>query len=94
MDFEELVQNARKTIKKFQKNNPKGIIIIRGATATGKTKLSVELSKFFDIEIISCDSRQFFRKMDIGTDKISTEIRDIVPHHLIDSIDPDEHFTA
>ena len=45
-------------------------------------------------EIISCDSRQFFRGMDIGTDKVSQAIRDEIPHHMIDTINPDEFYTA
>ena len=46
------------------------------------------------MEVISSDSRQIFRKMDIGTDKISKEIRDKIPHHQIDIVDPDQTYTA
>ncbi len=46
------------------------------------------------MEIISADSRQIFRLMDIGTDKISTEIRNKIPHHQIDIVDPDQTYTA
>ena len=60
MNFEGISDNAIQDIG-FHKQNPKGIVIIRGATATGKTKLSLEIAKKIDIEIISCDSRQFFR---------------------------------
>jgi len=56
--------------------------------------LSVELAKFFDVEIISSDSRQIFRKMNIGTDKVSKDILDKIPHHQIDIVDPDEKYTA
>lgn len=94
MNFEGISDNAIQDIENFHKQNPKGIVIIRGATATGKTKLSLEIAKKIDIEIISCDSRQFFRKMNIGTDKISAKIRAQIPHHLIDNITPDKHFTA
>jgi tRNA dimethylallyltransferase len=54
----------------------------------------VELSKFFDVEIISSDSRQIFREMNIGTDKVSKEILDRIPHHQIDIVNPDESYTA
>ncbi|MBR6907484.1 hypothetical protein IKN40_03110 [bacterium] len=46
------------------------------------------------MEVISSDSRQIFRKMDIGTDKISKEIREKIPHHQIDIVDPDQTYTA
>jgi tRNA dimethylallyltransferase len=52
------------------------------------------LSEFFDTEIISADSRQIFRYMNIGTDKVSQEIRDRIPHHQIDIVDPDQRYTA
>ena len=94
MNFEKITQDATKTIKQFQVNNPNWVVIIRWATATGKTRLSVELAKEINLEVISCDSRQFFRKMNIWTDKISEEIRNKLPHHLIDNIDPDQKFTA
>jgi len=83
-----------KHIEKFIQERPDWIIIIRWATATGKTALSVDLARSFPIEVISADSRQIFRKMDIWTDKISPEIRKKIPHHQIDIIDPDQHYTA
>jgi len=52
------------------------------------------LSEFFDVEIISADSRQIFKYMDIGTDKVPLKIRKRIPHHQIDTIDPDERYTA
>lgn len=76
------------------------IPVIYGQTATGKTRLSLELAKKFkeefkkDIEIISADSRQVYRYMDIGTDKIGQDIRNQIIHHMIDIIDPDEIYTA
>ena len=94
MDFSSILQDAKTTISEFKSQNNDGIVIIRWATATGKSRLSVELSEFFDIEVISSDSRQIFRKMDIGTDKISAEIRKKIPHHQIDIVDPDETYTA
>ncbi len=94
MDFSSILQDAKTTISEFKSQNNDGIVIIRWATATGKSRLSVELSEFFDIEVISSDSRQIFRKMDIGTDKINAEIRKKIPHHQIDIVDPDETYTA
>ena len=93
-EIEAILQQARQETEHFLENNPDGTIIIRGATATGKSKLSVLLSEFFDTEIISADSRQIFRTMDIGTDKVSQEIRNKIPHHQIDIISPDETYTA
>lgn len=94
MDFETLSLEAYDVVSHFKEKNPDGQVIIRGATATGKTKLSVLLAEKIDLEVISSDSRQIFRKMDIGTDKISTEIRAKIPHHQIDIVDPDETYTA
>lgn len=94
MDFSMILGEAKDTIDRFKQGHPDGVVIIRWATATGKSRLSVELSKFFDIEVISSDSRQIFRKMDIGTDKISAEIRAKIPHHQIDIVNPDEQYTA
>jgi tRNA dimethylallyltransferase len=52
------------------------------------------MAQYFPIEIIGADSRQLFRGMDIGTDKVSQSIRDTIPHHQIDIINPDQHYTA
>ncbi len=94
MDFSAILDDAKSTITTFKNQNPDGTIIIWGATATGKSRLSVELSAFFDLEVISSDSRQIFRKMDIGTDKIPADIRAKIPHHQIDIVDPDQTYTA
>lgn len=94
MKIEEIVQNAKQIIENFIAQYSNWVIVIRWATATGKTKLSVLLSQYFDIEIISADSRQFFREMNIGTDKISQEILKKIPHHQIDIINPDQTYTA
>jgi tRNA dimethylallyltransferase len=67
---------------------------IIGPTAAGKTKVGFELARRINAEIISVDSRQVYRYLDVGTDKISREDRKVVPHHLIDAADPDEIFTA
>ncbi len=94
MQFSEISNDAKIKIQDFIKKNPNGILIIWGATATGKTRLSVELSKEFPIEVISSDSRQIFKKMNIGTDKIPQKYLDLIPHHQINIVNPDEHYTA
>lgn len=71
------------------------LLIILGATASGKTKLAVEMANELDGEIISADSRQIFKQMDIGTGKDLNEylIGDkIIPHHLIDILEPGERY--
>ncbi|RFU71374.1 tRNA (adenosine(37)-N6)-dimethylallyltransferase MiaA [Peribacillus saganii] len=70
------------------------LLVIIGPTAVGKTKLSVELAKRFNGEIISGDSMQVYKRMDIGTAKISVSEMDGIPHHLIDIKEPDEPFNA
>jgi len=94
MKIEEILEESKKLITNFKQKNKNWIVIIWGATATGKTKLSILLSKFFDIEIISSDSRQIFKYMNIWTDKISNNIIQKIPHHQIDIINPDEAYTA
>ena len=69
-------------------------LIILGPTAAGKTALSIELAKKLGGEIISADSMQVYRGMDIGTAKPTTEERQDIPHHLIDIKDPDESWTV
>ena len=70
------------------------IICICGPTASGKTGLSVALAKKLDAEIVSCDSMQIYRGMDIGTAKPDAVEMDGVPHHLLDVADPGEDFSA
>ena len=94
MDFSSILEDAKRTINSFKENNPDWVVVIWWATATWKSRLSVELSQFFPMEVISSDSRQIFRKMDIWTDKISSEIRAKIPHHQIDIVDPDQTYTA
>ncbi|MBE9501574.1 MAG: tRNA (adenosine(37)-N6)-dimethylallyltransferase MiaA [Chloroflexi bacterium] len=69
------------------------LVAIVGPTAIGKSKLAIRLAQTFDGEIVSADSRQVYRYMDIGTAKPSPEERALVPHHLIDVVEPDEDFT-
>ena len=70
------------------------VIVLVGPTAIGKTALSFQLVQRFDCEIISMDSMQVYRYMDIGTAKPSVQEQALVPHHLIDIIDPDEQYDA
>jgi tRNA dimethylallyltransferase len=70
------------------------LVVICGPTASGKTALALELGKRFDIEVISADSRQVYRRMDIGTAKPTAAELSKIPHHLVDVIDPDDEFTA
>ncbi len=70
------------------------IICVCGPTASGKTRLSVELAKVFDGEIISADSMQIYRGMDVGTAKPGKAEQEAVPHHLIDVCAPSEPFSV
>ena len=70
------------------------IICIAGPTASGKTALAVELAKNFNGEVVSCDSMQVYRRMDIGTAKPTAEEREGIPHHMIDVAEPDEDFSV
>ncbi|OQA25094.1 MAG: tRNA dimethylallyltransferase [Chloroflexi bacterium ADurb.Bin344] len=66
------------------------VTVIVGPTAVGKTAFAIELAKIANAEIVSADSRYFYRGMDIGTAKPTPEERQSIPHHLIDVADPDE----
>lgn len=70
------------------------LIILTGPTAVGKTELSIKLAKTINGEIISADSMQVYKKMDIGTAKIMPEEMDHVPHHLINILEPTEDFNV
>ena len=70
------------------------LIIITGPTASGKTGLVLELAKIHPIEVISADSMQIYRHMNIATAKPDADELAALPHHLIDIIDPDEEFNA
>ena len=72
----------------------KPVLILIGPTAIGKTAMSLAIAEQFDCEIVSVDSMQVYRFMDIGTAKASAEERARVQHHLIDIIDPDEQYDA
>ena len=70
------------------------LVLIAGPSAAGKTSLSIALCARISAEIVNADSMQVYRRMEIGTAKPTLEQRRIVPHHLIDVVDPDEPFDA
>ena len=70
------------------------IIVITGPTAVGKTKLSIELAKKYNAQIINCDSVQIYKKMDIASAKVTKEEKEGIIHHLLDIKDYDENYTV
>ncbi len=72
----------------------KKIVVICGPTASGKTALSIALAKAFDGEVVSADSMQIYRRMDIGTAKPTKEEMDGVPHHMLDVAEPGEAYSV
>ena len=70
------------------------VLVLIGPTAIGKTGLSLRLAHLFDCEIVSMDSMQVYRYMDIGTAKIKKDEMEDIPHHLIDVVNPDEDYDA
>ena len=73
---------------------PDGVLILAGATASGKTELAIELAREFDAEIVGADSRQIYRDMPIGTAAPSAEQLAAVPHHLVGFLDPAQRYSA
>ena len=74
-------------------HRPSSIVILVGPTAAGKTDLAIALAAALGGEIISADSRQIYRGMDIGTAKATPEQRALVRHHLVDVVNPDQVLT-
>ena len=72
----------------------KPVVVMVGPTAVGKSRVAVEVAKAFETEVLTADSRQVYRGMDVGTDKPVSEERQGVPHRLIDLVNPDESFNA
>ena len=70
------------------------LVVITGPTASGKSELALQLAQQFDGEIVCTDSMQIYRKLDIGTAKPTLTEQQIVPHHQLDLIEPDEHYSA
>lgn len=75
-------------------NNKKNLVIITGPTAVGKTAVSVEVAKKLNGEIISADSMQVYRNMDIGTAKVTREEMQGIRHYMIDEFEPDDEFNV
>ena len=72
----------------------KKLIILTGPTAVGKTKLSIETARMLNAEIISADSMQVYKYMDIGTAKITKEEMEDITHYMVDELEPDEEFNV
>src|SRR5665213_4262977 len=70
------------------------VLVIVGPTASGKSALAIALAKKFKGEIISADSRQVYRGLDVGTGKVTTREMQGVPHHLLDIASPKKNFSA
>ena len=70
------------------------ILAIAGATASGKSALALEIAQRLDGEIVSCDSMQVYKRMNIGTAKPTTEEMALVPHHMIDIVEPSENYSC
>jgi len=77
-----------------ESNGDLPLVVVVGATASGKTALAIRLAEEFGGEVVSCDSVAVYREMEIGTAKPSVEERRLVPHHMIDVVQPDEGYTA
>lgn len=88
-----LIDDIRQFLLEAEQFNKKPLLVVLGPTASGKTALSITLAKQFNGEVISADSRQIYRHMDIGTDKIPESKQENVPHHLLDVAEPNGEFT-
>lgn len=80
-------------MKEYSSPQP-DLIVVLGPTASGKSSLGIALAQHFHGEIVSADSRQVYRSLDIGTAKVTPEERALVPHHLLDIVDPQEIYTV
>lgn len=89
---EALQQKALQAVEQKEQQEQKRMVILTGPTAVGKTALSLSLAKKIGGEIVSADSMQVYRHMDIGSAKIPPEEREGIPHHLIDVLEPWEEF--
>ena len=72
----------------------KPVIVLVGPTAIGKSRVAIEMAREMGTEVLTADSRQVYRGMDIGTDKPTIAEREGIPHQLIDLVDPDQHFNV
>jgi len=85
---------AAKIAAEYKNADDKKSVIICGPTASGKSDVAMELAYLIGGEIVSCDSMQIYRLMDIGTAKATKEMREKVPHHMIDIVDPWENYNV
>ncbi|MEX1158573.1 MAG: isopentenyl transferase family protein, partial [Thermomicrobiales bacterium] len=69
------------------------VLVVLGPTATGKTELAIRCARAFGGEVVSADSRYFYREMNIGTAKPTLAEQAGIPHHLIDILDPDQPYS-
>jgi tRNA dimethylallyltransferase len=88
-----IFEDIRLFLEKCQEQDKKPLIAILGPTASGKTTISIQIAKQFNGEVISADSRQIYKHMDIGTAKITEPEMEGIKHHLLDVVDPKEEFT-
>ena len=70
------------------------LIVVLGTTACGKSGLGVELARRFDGEIVSADSRQVYKGLDLGTGKVTEEEMEGVPHHMLDVVEPNQPYSV
>ena len=70
------------------------LVVVAGPTASGKSSLGIALAQQFQGEIVSADSRQVYRGLDLGSAKVTPEERALVPHHLLDVVEPAEMYTV
>jgi midasin (ATPase involved in ribosome maturation) len=90
-----MLQHLSKTLVfRYSVNMKPQILVIVGQTATGKSELAVHLAHTLSGEVISADSRQVYRGMDLGTGKITKDEMQGIPHHLLDIKDPNEDFSV
>jgi tRNA dimethylallyltransferase len=89
----DVYETVEKFLKESEEKKLPPLLVILGATASGKTDLSIKISKKYDGEVISTDSRQIYKYMDIGTAKVTKEEMKGVPHYMLDVVLPDEEFT-
>ena len=78
----------------FKEYNMQKLVSVVGTTASGKSDLGIVLARHFNGEIVSCDSRQVYKGLDLGTGKVTKEEQELAPHHLIDIINPNDYFSA
>jgi tRNA dimethylallyltransferase len=90
IDIDQIIQ---KFLTDSKNKNLPPVLVILGATASGKTDLSIKIAKKYNGEVISTDSRQIYKYMDIATAKITKEEMQGVPHYMLDIVEPDEVFT-